>query len=69
MTAGKSFSVFNIVSLVIIALAGFFLYKRYMDKNATTTAHMMRPSPIISPPTMAAAPVVVEEVADDPKDD
>ena len=69
LTGAKSFSIFNIVSLIVIALAIFFLYKRYKDKNATTTAHMMRPSPIIPPTTVGTAPVTVEEVDDETKAD
>jgi hypothetical protein len=41
------FNVFNIVALVVIALAAFFLYKRYKDKQAVESAHMVAPSPII----------------------
>lgn len=43
------FNVFNIVAMVVIALAAFFLYKRYQDKKAVDTAHMVEPSPIIIP--------------------
>jgi len=50
----------------VIALAAFFLYKRFMDKRATENAHMLRPSSIISQPE--AAPITtpqVEEVKED----
>lgn len=60
------FNIFNIVAIVVIAIAAFFLYKRFMDKQATERAHMLRPSSIISPPD--TAPVVtptVDEVKDD----
>ena len=60
-SAGPSFSMFNIVAIVIIAIAAFFLYRRYKDKHATERAHMIRPSPIIETPAVAA-PVVVENV-------
>lgn len=59
-SVGPTFSVFNIVALIIIALTAFFLYRRYKDKHATERAHMVRPSPIIDMP--GAAPVVVENV-------
>jgi len=59
-SVGPTFSMFNIVALIIIALTAFFLYRRYKDKHATERAHMVRPSPIIDMP--AAAPVVVESV-------
>lgn len=58
----STFSLFNIVALVIIALTAFFLYSRYKDKHATERAHMMGPSPIINIPTAGAAPTVVENV-------
>lgn len=51
------FNLFNIVALVVIALAGFFLYKRYKDKQAVDTAHMVQPSPIIVP----SAPMIIPE--------
>lgn len=60
------FNVFNLVSIIVIALAAFFLYKRFMDKRATENAHMLRPSSIISQPE--AAPITtpqVEEVKED----
>jgi len=60
-SSGPSFSMFNIVAIVIIAIAAFFLYRRYKDKHATERAHMIRPSPIIETPAVAA-PVVVENV-------
>jgi len=55
------FSVFNIVALLAIALAAFFLYRRFKDKQATERAHMVRPSPIIPTTTVASS---VEEVKD-----
>lgn len=61
-SSGPSFSMFNIVAIVIIAIAAFFLYRRYKDKHATERAHMIRPSPIIETPVVPAAPVVVENV-------
>jgi Na+/H+ antiporter NhaC len=60
------FNMFNLVAIVVIAIAAFFLYKRFMDKQATAKAHMMRPSSIISQPE--AAPITtpqVEEVKED----
>jgi flagellar biogenesis protein FliO len=54
------FNVFNLVAVVVIVLAAFFLYKRFMDKQATEKAHMMRPSSIISQPD--AAPIVTPQV-------
>ena len=54
------FNVFNLVAIVVIVLAAFFLYKRFMDKQATEKAHMMRPSSIISQPD--AAPIVTPQV-------
>lgn len=58
------FSIFNILAIVILAIAAFFLYKRYTDKQATERAHMVRPSPIIPNPVAEAAPIV-EEVKTD----
>jgi hypothetical protein len=61
------FSMFNILAIVVLAIAAFFLYKRYKDKQATERAHMIRPSPIIAVPSaevVEAAPVV-EEVKTD----
>lgn len=62
------FSMFNILAIVVLAIAAFFLYKRYKDKQATERAHMVRPSPIIAVPsaevTVDAAPIV-EEVKTD----
>lgn len=60
------FNVFNIIAIVVIAIAAFFLYKRFMDKQATEKAHMLRPSSIIAPPD--AAPIVTPQV-DEVKDD
>jgi hypothetical protein len=60
------FNVFNLVAIVVIVLAAFFLYKRFMDKQATEKAHMLRPSSIISQPD--AAPIVTPQV-DEVKDD
>lgn len=54
------FNIFNVFAFIVIALAFFFLYKRYKDKHATEKAHMMRPSPIIQRPM---APII-EEVND-----
>ena len=53
-----STAVYNIIALVVIGLAVFFLYKRYKDKQATSLAHdmMLRPSPIIQ--ASEPAPVV-----------
>jgi hypothetical protein len=62
-SVGPTFSMFNIVALIIIALTAFFLYRRYKDKHATERAHMVRPSPIIDSPPVAA--VVVDEVKED----
>jgi hypothetical protein len=55
------FSMFNIIAIAMIAIAVFFLYKRYKDKQATERAHMIRPAPIISVPTTD----VVNEVKTD----
>lgn len=57
--------IFNIVALVVISIAVFFLYKRYKDKQATSLAHdmMLRPSPIIQ--VSEPAPVTVDEVKED----
>lgn len=52
---------FNIVALVVIAIAIFFLYKRYKDKQETSRVHMLRPSPIISAPTVQVAEVDDED--------
>lgn len=52
---------FNIVALVVIAIALFFLYKRYKDKQETTRVHMLRPSPVISKPTVEVAEVEEKE--------
>jgi LPXTG-motif cell wall-anchored protein len=60
LTGGESFSMFNIVALVVIGIAIFFLYKRFKDKQATTMAHMMAPSPVIPTPVINTAPVVEE---------
>lgn len=60
------FNVFNLVAIVVIVLAAFFLYKRFMDKQATEKAHMLRPSSIISQPD--AAPIVTPQV-DEVKED
>jgi hypothetical protein len=54
------FNMFNLVAIVVIAIAAFFLYKRYMDKQATAKAHMLRPSSIIAQPE--AAPVLTPQV-------
>lgn len=61
LTGGESFSMFNIVALVVIAIAIFFLYKRFKDKQATNMAHMMAPSPVIATPSMINTAPVVEE--------
>jgi hypothetical protein len=62
LTSGESFSMFNIVALCVIAVAVFFLYKRFKDKQATNVAHanMMAPSPVIPAPMINTAPVVEE---------
>jgi hypothetical protein len=62
----SSFNIFNIISIVVIALAAFFLYKRFMDKQATHKAHMFRPSSIISQPD--TSPIVTPQV-DEVKED
>lgn len=54
MTETPQFSIFNIVALVIIAVAAFFLYKRFKDKQASERAHVVRPSPIIEESTVVA---------------
>jgi hypothetical protein len=51
-SAPPAFSVFNIVALIVIAIAAFVLYKRYVDKRSTEQAHMLRPSPIIAQPEL-----------------
>jgi hypothetical protein len=60
LTGGESFSIFNIVALFVIGIAIFFLYKRFKDKQATTMAHMMAPSPVIPTPVINTAPVIEE---------
>jgi hypothetical protein len=60
--SGSPFNMFNIVALIVIAVAAFFLYKRYKDKQAVDTAHMFRPSPIIKP--VDTSPIVMEAVAE-----
>lgn len=67
VTSGSPFNMFNIVALIVIAIAAFFLYKRYKDKQAVDTAHMFRPSPIIKP--VDTAPIVMEAVAEPPTDE
>jgi len=57
------FNMFNLFSIIVIALAAFFLFKRYKDKQAVNKAHILRPSSIIPPPDVA--PVSVEEVKAD----
>ena len=57
------FNIINIVAIIVIAIAAFFLYKRFKDKQAVERAHMLRPSPIIKAPE--PAPVAVEEVKAD----
>jgi C4-dicarboxylate transporter len=52
---------FNIVALVVIAIALFFLYKRYKDKQETTRVHMLRPSPVIPKPAVEVAEVEEKE--------
>jgi len=61
------FNMFNIVALIVIIIAGFFLYKRYKDKQAVERAHMLRPSPVIKTPDSApiVTPPQVEEVKAD----
>lgn len=54
MTETPQFGIFNIVALVIIAMAAFFLYKRFKDKQASERAHTVRPSPIIEESTVVA---------------
>ena len=54
------FNMFNLIAVVVIAIAAFFLYKRFMDKQATAKAHMMRPSSIIAQPE--AAPILTPQV-------
>lgn len=54
------FNMFNLVAIVVIAIAAFFLYKRYVDKQATAKAHMLRPSSIIAQPE--TAPIVTPQV-------
>lgn len=63
---GTPFSIFNIIAIVVIAIAGFFLYKRFMDKQATEKAHMLRPSSIIAQPETAS---IVTPTVDEVKDD
>ena len=63
VTGPSIFNPFNILALVVIAVAAFFLFKRYKDKQAVETAHMLRPSPVIQPP-VDTAPIVTEEVQD-----
>jgi len=61
------FNMFNLVAIVVIAIAAFFLYKRFMDKQATAKAHMMRPSSIISQPE--AAPIMTPQIVDEVKEE
>ena len=61
LTGGESFSMFNILALAVIAMTVFFLYKRFKDKQATSMAHMMAPSPVIPTPSMINTAPVVEE--------
>lgn len=53
--------IFNIAALVVIAIALFFLYKRYKDKQETTRVHMLRPSPVIPKPVVEVAEVEEKE--------
>lgn len=54
VTAPGILNPFNILAIVVIALAAFFLFKRYKDKQAVETAHMLRPSPVIPTPVPTA---------------
>lgn len=54
------FNIFNLIAIVVIAIAAFFLYKRFVDKQATERAHMLKPSSIIAPPE--TSPLVTPEV-------
>ena len=57
------FNMFNLLSIIVIAIAGFFLYKRFIDKQATEKAHMLRPSSIIPRPEVSS--IVVDEVKEE----
>jgi len=61
------FNMFNLVAIVVIAIAAFFLYKRFMDKQATAKAHMLRPSSIISQPE--SSPIVTPQIVDEVKEE
>ena len=54
------FNMFNLIAVVIIALAAFFLYKRFIDKQATAKAHVLRPSSIIAQPD--SSPIVTPQI-------
>ena len=45
-TKGSLFKPFHIAAALVFLLVVFFLYKRYMDKKATETAHQQVPSPL-----------------------
>ena len=61
------FNMFNLVAIVVIAIAAFFLYKRFIDKQATAKAHMLRPSSIISQPE--SSPIVTPQIVDEVKEE
>jgi hypothetical protein len=66
------FNLFNIVALIVIAVVGYFLYKKFTEKfqsGAIKIPNIIN-SEVPKAPVVAVAPVVVEEVqAEDPKEE
>lgn len=63
------FNIFNIVAIVVILILGFYLYKKFMDKQPNIRFPLVQPEPIKKEEVAAPIPEEPEDEVPETKED